>query len=143
MSVEQMFAGERSFLSNFYPTYVTYDRILFPTVEHAYQACKTLDEADRYRIAALATPDQAKAAGRRVKLRSDWDEIKLDIMYGLLCQKFAPNSVLGRKLVATGNEELIEWNIWHDNYWGIDIRTQGKGQNHLGKLLMRRREELR
>lgn len=142
MHDQRMFDGSRAYLSNFYRATVVHDRIAFPTVEHAYQASKTLDEQERYRIAALPTPGQAKAAGRRLKLRSDWEEVKLDLMFDLLCQKFAPDSDLGRKLVATGDEELVEWNIWHDNFWGIDIRTPEKGQNWLGKLLMRRRREL-
>lgn len=142
------FTGDREYLSNFFAVHITHDRIPFPTVEHAYQASKTLDERVRYRIAAMPTPGQAKAAGRRVKLRSDWEEVKIDLMYSFLCQKFDPyherenNRRLAAKLVATGDEELVEWNVWNDNFWGIDIRTPMKGHNWLGKLLMRRRREL-
>ena len=45
-------------------------------------------------------------------------------------------------LLNTENATLIEGNTWNDTFWGIDLKT-GKGQNHLGKLLMEIREELK
>lgn len=65
------FSGEYDFLSNFYSQEITYDGIKYPTNEHAFQAAKTLDLAKRQAIAKLATPGQAKRAGRKVLLRSD------------------------------------------------------------------------
>ena len=38
------------------------------------------------------------------------------------------------------DEELIEGNWWGDTYWGV---CNGVGENHLGKLLMKIREELK
>ena len=44
------FAGEYSFLSNFYPCAITLDGDDYPTVEHAFQAAKTDDPAQRRSI---------------------------------------------------------------------------------------------
>ena len=45
-------------------------------------------------------------------------------------------------LLKTGDEEIVEWNYWHDTFWGKDIET-GKGENNLGKILMLIRSELK
>lgn len=133
------FKGEFSFLSNFHPSPITINGIEFPTVEHAYQAAKTLDEQERFRIAGLERPGQAKYAGRRVKLRSDWEDVKVEVMTELVRHKFTQNEDLGKSLVATGDAELIEGNTWNDRFWGV---CRGKGENHLGKILMKVRDEL-
>ncbi len=135
------FDGEYSFLSNFYYSPITpfKDNIEYPTVEHAFQACKTTDISIRKTIAHQPTPGKAKRIGRHVVLRDDWKDIKDQVMYDALKAKFR-NPVLRRKLIATGEEELIEGNWWGDTYWGV---CNGIGENHLGKLLMRIREEIK
>ena len=81
--------------------------------------------------------------GRKVKLRPDWEGIKLATMEGLLRQKFAPGSELARKLLATQPLTLVEGNTWNDSYWGC-VKTNDKwvGDNNLGILLMKIREDL-
>lgn len=61
------FEGEYRFLSNFYPQPVIFEGMLFPSVEHAYQAAKTLDWDHRERIRALRSPSMAKSAGPQIK----------------------------------------------------------------------------
>ena len=78
--------------------------------------------------------------GRRVRLRSDWEEVKDHFMYGIVMTKFACNPDLKAKLLDTGDEDLEEGNTWGDKYWGT---VNGIGKNILGKLLMRIRSELR
>ncbi len=114
----------------------------YPSVEHAYQAAKTLDNSSRQIIQDLSSPGAAKKLGRTFKLRDDWDKIKLDIMYELVKEKFsiALNAPLKQALLATGDAELIEGNWWRDTYWGV---CDGIGSNHLGKILMRVRDEIR
>ena len=58
-------------------------------------------------------------------------------MENLLWQKFE-NPVLRKMLDATKPRELIEGNVWKDSFWGV---YNGKGENHLGKLLMLIRSE--
>jgi N-glycosidase YbiA len=77
--------------------------------------------------------------GKRVALRSDWEVVKVGIMEQCLRSKFA-GSELRSLLLSTGDAELVEGNTWNDRFWGV---CRGKGQNHLGKLLMRIRSELR
>ena len=139
------FDGEFAFLSNFYPSLITVDGIMFPTVEHLFQAAKTVSLVEREKIAAAATPGQAKRLGRNVILCDNWEEIKDDVMLNALRLKFAILP-LREKLLATGNEELVEGNTWHDNIWGncsCDRCKKIEGQNKLGKLLMQVREEIR
>ena len=141
------FKGKYYFLSNFYPSSITpwADNITYPTVEHAFQAMKSLDINERKNIAQLPTPGDAKYAGRRVKLRPDWNNVKIDIMRQALEAKFK-NSELRELLLNTDDEILIEGNNWSDNFWGDCYCSRCrniKGQNHLGRLLMEIREELK
>ncbi len=133
------FDGEYAFLSNFDPSPIVLDRITYPTVEHAFQAAKTDDRLERERMASLPTPGAAKRAGRKVALRPDWERVKVGIMEELVRRKFADPDLAG-KLLATGDEELIEGNTWNDRFWGV---CRGTGRNQLGKILMRVRAELR
>ncbi len=149
------FRGQYGFLSNFYPSPVDFEGDSYATVEHAYQAAKTLDPEGREYIRKLPTPIQAKRAGARVELRPMWEEIKRDVMYILLLRKFA-DPQLAAELEATGDELLVEGNWWGDTYWGA-IHTpyaDGRlwtdpnspafyGENHLGRLLMKVRTECR
>ena len=133
------FHGEYAFLSNYYVSPIFYDGILYPTVEHAFQAAKTTVFIQRIIIANKKTPGQAKCAGRKVTLRDNWDDIKLYIMKELIILKFT-NPKLKSALLNTKDAELIERNTWNDTYWGI---CNGIGENHLGKILMEVREMLR
>jgi ribA/ribD-fused uncharacterized protein len=138
------FRGRWEFLSNFYPSEVKLKGKTYPTVEHAFQAAKTLDEADRERIRLAETAGQAKAMGRKVALRSGWavgnNGIRVQVMRALLKQKFAPGTELAQKLLDTEDREIVEGNTWNDTFWGV---CNGKGKNRLGELLMAIREELR
>ena len=138
------FEGKYDFLSNFYPSPIFYDGITYPTNEHFFQAMKTLDQEERKKIAAADTPGKAKRMGRSVDLRPDWEKIKVEVMRLGLILKFQ-NPDLKEKLLATGDEELIEGNWWCDQFWGScncskHIRTPGR--NVLGMLLMELRKEI-
>lgn len=137
------FEGEYAFLSNFYFSPMIIDNVVYITNEHFFQAMKSLNPKERQAIVLAPTPGKAKRLGRKVSLRKDWEDIKEEIMLTGLRHKFS-NPELRKKLLATGNEELIEGTTWHDNYWGIcDCEAcGGQGKNRLGKLLMQVREEL-
>lgn len=133
------FRGRYRFLSNFWVVSVIYEGIRYPSVEHAYQAAKTLSKVNRRSIAMAPTAGKAKRLGRSFPLRSDWDNIKLLVMRQLLEAKFKRHE-LRLQLLATGDAELIEGNTWGDRFWGV---CDGWGENWLGRLLMTVREELR
>ena len=134
------FRGRYSFLSNFHPSPVRIGAFTAPTVEHAYQALKTLSEEEVKWVLEAETPAGAKRRGRRVTLRPDWQAVQLAGMEQALRLKFAPGSELAGMLLATGDAELIEGNYWNDRFWGV---CRGEGLNHLGRLLMKIRRELR
>ena len=133
------FEGDQRFLSNFHPAKVWHDGISYPTVEHAFQAAKSLDFAERRRIASLSTPGQAKRTGRVIRRRPDWDQVRRSIMFELVLQKFSYHLELKHRLLSTGDLDLIEGNSWHDNFWGSCSCIPCEaipGENHLGKALM-------
>jgi ribA/ribD-fused uncharacterized protein len=134
------FTGDFAFLSNFFTSPIEVRGILFPTVEHAYQAAKTTDPAERQQIVALHSPGQAKRAGQKLQLREGWETRKLSVMEELVRLKFATHAELRDKLVAAGSCHLEETNTWGDRFWGV---CQGEGENHLGRILMRTREHAR
>lgn len=128
----QSFSGEYRFLSNFWPCTIEYEGSTYPSVEHAYQAAKTLDLEARKRIAALASAGQAKRAGRRLTIRADWDGVKVAVMAELLLLKFE-HSDLAHALRCTAPHQIVEGNTWGDTFWGV---CDGRGENYLGRLLM-------
>lgn len=134
------FTGNYRFLSNFYPSSVTYAGRKFKSVEHAYQAAKSKDKEDHKKLAEMDKPGDAKRYGNNVKLRDDWDKVKIDIMADLISQKFIDHKDLRDKLLSTGNEELVEGNTWGNKFWGV---CAGEGHNTLGKLLMALRDFIR
>lgn len=124
-------------MSNFYPVSIEYEGLIYPSVEHAFQAAKTVSVYQRAGILEAPTPTLAKRMGKQVTLRPNWEDIKIRVMESLIKQKFQ-HKELKEKLLATGNEELIEGNWWGDTFWGV---YKGKGFNYLGKILMKIREE--
>ncbi|MFW6122965.1 MAG: NADAR family protein [Thermodesulfobacteriota bacterium] len=139
------FQGDYIFLSNFAPAPVELDGVQYPTVEHAYQAAKTLDSGEREKIRGASAPGLARKLGRKVTQRPDWPDLKMDLMRDLVRQKFSNHPDLKKRLLATGEAELVEGNTWHDNFWG-DCRcarcASTPGQNWLGRLLMDVRRQL-
>jgi ribA/ribD-fused uncharacterized protein len=134
------FVGGWDFMSNFYKCPVLYQGIEFPTAEHAYQAAKNPDTMAEFPMEL--TPGQAKRLGQLVDLRPGWDEgVKLEVMEEILRAKFQVPKLRAR-LIDTGGRMLVEGNNHGDDYWGMVIKGgRYMGENHLGKLLMKLREE--
>lgn len=136
------FRDEYYFLSNFYECPVKYNGYLFNSAEAAFQASKSDTVDPKF---CTMSPGEAKSAGRKVKLREDWEEVKDAIMRDVLLAKFTLNEDLRCKLIATGDAILIEGNTWHDNYWGVckcGTCVFRERYNKLGILLMDVRQEL-
>lgn len=147
------FKGKYRFLSNFFPAKVMTAKfledpstlnhyLLYPTVEHAFQATKTIHMEERWMIHRAETAGNAKRLGKKVTLRLDWDDHKLVVMTTLIRSKFE-NSTLRKLLLETGDATLIEGNNWGDTFWGVVKDGHGEGLNNLGVILMKVREEIR
>jgi ribA/ribD-fused uncharacterized protein len=144
MQIISEFKGVYSFLSNFHPSPIFYEGIVFPTNEHFFQAMKTADRDMWGKIARAGTPAHAKKAGRNLALRPDWDRRKVKVMLYGLRMKFMQRGLV-EQLLNTGDATLVEGNWWHDNFWG-DCNCHNcsaiAGHNMLGKLLMRVRYDI-
>jgi ribA/ribD-fused uncharacterized protein len=139
MVVENFKDPPFEFLSNMFPCELHVRGLRFTCSEAVFAAAKCADPADRVRFVGV-DGYTAKRLGRQVRLRPDWDAVKVDVMRKVLRLKFAPGSALAQRLLDTGDAELIEGNWWNDRFWGV---CKGEGLNQLGKLLMERRAELR
>lgn len=111
----------------------------FSSSEAAYQASKCSNPSDVVQFVNLA-PGKTKRLGQTIRVREDWEDVKIYVMHNLLCLKFnvyddrtPENNVLKDLLIATADRELVETNWWGDVFWG---QCGGVGQNHLGKILM-------
>jgi len=155
MSSINRFQGRFGFLSNFYPCKIEHRGIVYPSVEHYYVAMKVTEiqllngiyytAADfREMISKVVLAGDVKKIGQRVKVRSDWEEKKLQFMNFAVGEKFKDEE-LSEMLLSTGDLDLIEGNFWHDNFYGKCFcpKCNGSGENHLGKILMKTREELK
>ena len=139
------FHDKYDFLSNFYYAPMIINSKIYTTVEHYFQSSKTNNEEDGERIRLAESPLDAKRLGRKVDLIYNWDNSSQFYMICGVRQKFHQDVCLATKLVRTGDAYLIEGNGWHDNIWGDCWCHKCEdiiGQNRLGKILMKIREEL-
>jgi ribA/ribD-fused uncharacterized protein len=141
-----------AYLSNFYIVDVEYLDVVYPSSEHAYMSAKSdeivvIDEQEilwkEFCKRRDVRPSKVKGQSRYLTLPENWNEIKIDVMYNVLVNKFK-NESLRKRLLSTGNQNIQEGN-WHsDVFWGVDLKsTPNVGENHLGRLLMRVRDEIR
>ena len=120
-----------TFLSNFYEVNIEWHDRTYRNAEAIFQAMKSNDPSVHLKFTNL-TGREAKALGKRIKMREEWNDIKLRVMKDILTKKFS-NPALALMLWHTGEQEIIEGNTWNDTYWGV---SNGIGSNHLGKILM-------
>lgn len=136
-NIKGFFGGYR-WLSNYHICPVVFEGDTYPSSENAYQAAKVL-WCDRS-LFWKCTPNEAKKHGQTTKPPVDWFNKNLDIMEAILFDKFTRNLDLRQKLLETGEKYLEETNWWNDQFWGV---CDGKGENRLGKLLMKIRDRIK
>lgn len=136
---------ENRYLSNFHLVDIEYDGAVYPSSEHAYMSAKSNDAGwkefcqDRKNSCGVV-----KKQSYSITLVENWDQLKFKVMYDVLKLKFVKGSLLADKLLSTGNQNLQEGNWHNDRIWGVDLKTNPNiGENHLGRTLMRIRDELR
>jgi hypothetical protein len=133
------FRGKYFFLSNMETAQIQYEGLIYPSVENAFQASKTLTLKERIRFTTINSW-QSKNIGRKIKLRNDWETVKVNIMKELVTRKFFDNKLLKRKLLELDPSiPIVEENHWNDTFWGI---CNGIGENQLGKIIDKVRLEL-
>lgn len=134
--------GEYGCFSNFSRHPVWLKGKSWPTSEHYFQAQKFAGTTHEEDIRKAKTPGLAAQMGRDRKrpLRQDWEAVKDGIMHEVVLAKFSQHADLKEVLLATGDAKLVE-HTFNDSYWGDG--GDGSGQNMLGQILMRVREELR
>ena len=134
--------GELGYLATYSNHSFVVDGILYKTSEHYYQSKKFLDEETINKVINANTPKEASTIGRdrNNKKREDWKNIKQDIMFDAVYYKFKQNPDKKKKLLETGNEEIVEETV-KENYWGCGPNHDG--ENNYGKILCKVREQLR
>lgn len=127
---------------NFSAHAIEIDGVVYPTAEHAFHASKFNDNELRQKIIDCASPIAAYKLGKELKLqrRSDWDEIKVEVLTNIIRHKAQQNSDVKETLLSSGNERIVEVNP-NDDFWGDG--PDGNGLNYTGEILMKIREELR
>lgn len=133
------FTNENHFLSNFYPATFIWNDMQWDNSECAYQAAKSLDMYTQLSFTKMSARE-AKKAGKTIKIRQDWEDVKVSIMTEIVYEKFSQNPHLIRLLLATGSQKLEEGNNWGDTFWGV-CPVGGYGQNWLGRILMSIRKD--
>jgi ribA/ribD-fused uncharacterized protein len=144
-TAEQVFFYEQDFyvLSNFSAFRLVFNNVLHPTSEEAYHWQKFPDapKVKALLFDVMSAHDAFKIASEhKGQRRKDWDAVKVPIMKDILRAKAAQHEYVRRKLLATGDRELVE-NSWRDDFWGWGPNRDG--QNMLGKLWTEVRAELR
>ena len=116
---------------------------LYPTCEHAYQAAKCTDPEGQEAIRNARSPLEAKRLANETYKAArdpDWGDKKVAVVDEILRAKLAQHPEAQEALRASGDEEIVE-DSPTDHFWGAG--ADGSGQNILGKLWMKIRDEYR
>jgi len=135
------YGGQHYMFSNFSAFRVIWRGRDWMTSEHAYQAAKFLEPEMQDLIAGATSAHDAKKLGRKHDdlKRSDWPEVKLSIMEEILRAKLAQHPFIKERLLETIGKDMIE-DSPKDSFWGRG--PDHHGENHLGQLWMKLRNEL-
>lgn len=130
------FKGEYSWLSNMASCNIEFEGHTFNSVENAYMYAKNPCDSEWIKFCLENGPAECKKKSKTTALRSDWEDVKLSIMFKLLKLKFAQKE-FKEKLLSTGTENIVEGNYWGDSFWGVCLKSNPNvGENYLGRLLM-------
>lgn len=134
--------GEYGYLANYSPYGFIVDGVYYPTAEHYYQSEKFDDVKIKNQIIACSTPKEASMIGRRRDLprKKNFHDQKLFVMYQGVLEKFRQNPDIRSKLIESRNQEIREMTV-KENYWGMGPLLDG--ENHMGKILMMVREQVK
>ena len=134
--------GPLGYLANYSNHGFYKNGIYYKTVEHYYQSEKFDNKEIKEKIINATTPKEASNIGRdRNNIRKpNFKQIKDEVMYEGVLEKFRQNKDIQEKLLETGNEEIREMTI-DEYYWGVG--KDQSGENHIGRILMRVRDKIK
>ena len=138
--------GDFCGLSNLHPRPMTFEGVAYASAEHAYQAARAADPAVRAWLMAAPSPELVAAAGDALPpddVAGGWAEMHVPLMDRILRAKFLEHADLRQLLLSTGTAKIVEWAPEDSavaRFWG---EYEGIGENTLGIMLMRLRDELR
>lgn len=141
------FSGEYAFLRDDFLVPVWYEGIWYPSAEHAYQASRTLYPKQKMLILECKTAIEAIriSNSKAITFRAGWKELRFQTKKVIVKSKFK-NKELAKKLVDTFPHQLINENMYHDNYWG-NCKCKNcfntRGKNKSGNILIAVRDVLR
>ena len=140
------FRGGNSYLSNFYACRIRVWNREFHTVESAYQWKKCVHNNEwktAEKMVATRSGLQAKYLSKSIRekahLREEWNRQRYSVMYALVAVKFR-DRYLRKRLLDTGESELMEWVKSKEGFWSALTYDGRAGQNMLGQILMQVRE---
>ena len=133
-------------MSGDYPILMNGNRVL--TSEHLYQALKFPNNPEiQKNILSKPSPIACKMIAKKTDykklIRQDWKSVQIEIMEFCLKTKLVWNWVkFGNLLQSTEGKTIYEISSKKDKYWGVVSSDTGfVGENHMGKLLMKLRDE--
>lgn len=127
-------------LRNDFPAPVEFAGDTYASVQHGYWALSAADASDSRRIRDAASGREAHGLGGRSTRRSDWPDVRLAVMAGLLRAKFTQHPDLAEVLVSTGDAR-ISYTGFEDSPFWRDV-PDDRGRNWMGRLLELTRSEL-
>lgn len=147
---------ENGYLSNWYLSEFTIDDIAFSSMEQYMMYEKAILFHDQETAKKILQTDNVaviKALGRTVQNFDDtvWGQLREEIVYKGVFEKFRQNPELRKRLERTGEEVIAECAV-KDKIWGIGLSMKDedrfcverwKGQNLLGKILMDVRKDIK
>ena len=134
------FRDDTRWLSNFASCEIKLGGFTFRSVENAYMSLRN-DSVEWLQYCLNNPPAMVKRKSKQIKDDEGWDDRKIMAMKICLEKKFVQEPFFS-KLMATGNENIQEGNLWTDDFWGIDLSINpNKGENHLGRLIMEIRKK--
>lgn len=114
-----MFKDNLAFLSNMYPRALTTNKTIATCSESAYQSFKTTDPGLRVHICSMTGYQSKKFVHRSdFVVRDDWKDISIQVMTGVVKNKFMQNPDLLQMLHRVDDSLLVEYNYWHDCWFG-------------------------
>jgi len=127
---------------------VNLDGVIYPTVEHAYQCQRYTDKKITEEIRLAASPVKAWEISSKYKHLQipefKNEEYKLEVMKKLMRLKAKQHKEVNKALIDSGELKIIKHIVTYppgDGFW--DDGEDGTGLNHMGRMWMEIREELK